>query len=121
MVAGCARVFVQVWAPAVPMRLVSGSCPRSPMRIVSKVAAPHTCSAILSDYLVALAAAARALADVPELGSEDIARRAMNVAADMCVYTNHEFIVESLANTPDSSEEDTAGKPTEEEERSPAP
>ena len=41
-------------------------------------------------------AAARALMDIPEMSAEDIARRAMKIAADICVYTNGNVIVESL-------------------------
>ncbi|KAL7557845.1 hypothetical protein ACA910_019893 [Epithemia clementina (nom. ined.)] len=41
-------------------------------------------------------AAARALLDIPELSAEDVARKAMNIAADMCVYTNHNFRCEAL-------------------------
>ncbi|KYQ88500.1 hypothetical protein DLAC_11215 [Tieghemostelium lacteum] len=41
-------------------------------------------------------AAARALIGVPELEAEDIARRSMKIAADICIYTNHNFIVEVL-------------------------
>jgi ATP-dependent HslUV protease, peptidase subunit HslV len=41
-------------------------------------------------------AAARALIDMPELDAEDVAKKAMNIAANMCVYTNHEFVVECL-------------------------
>jgi len=40
-------------------------------------------------------AAARALLDQP-LEAEDIARRAMAIAAEICVYTNANIIVESL-------------------------
>jgi ATP-dependent HslUV protease subunit HslV len=40
-------------------------------------------------------AAARALVDGP-LSAEDIVRKAMNIAADICVYTNHNVIVEQL-------------------------
>ena len=40
--------------------------------------------------------AARALIDM-DLDAEDIARRAMKIAGDICVYTNHNIIVESLA------------------------
>jgi len=39
--------------------------------------------------------AARALIDQP-LSAEDIARRAMGIAAEICVYTNSNLIVESL-------------------------
>ena len=41
-------------------------------------------------------AAARALMTVEGLGAEEIARRAMGIAADICVYTNNSVIVESL-------------------------
>jgi ATP-dependent HslUV protease subunit HslV len=41
-------------------------------------------------------AAARALREVPGLSAEEIARRAMKIAADICVYTNHNVIVETL-------------------------
>ena len=40
-------------------------------------------------------AAARALATT-DLDAEEIARRAMQIAADICVYTNSNFIVETL-------------------------
>lgn len=40
-------------------------------------------------------AAARALVDT-ELGAEEIARKAMNIAADICIYTNHSILVETL-------------------------
>jgi ATP-dependent HslUV protease subunit HslV len=40
-------------------------------------------------------AAARALLPL-DFTAEDIARRAMKIAADICVYTNHEITVESL-------------------------
>ncbi len=40
--------------------------------------------------------AARALMTVPDLSAEEIARRAMKIAADICIYTNDNLIVESL-------------------------
>ena len=43
-------------------------------------------------------AAARALYDM-DLEAEDIARRAMKVAADICVYTNENIVVETLASS----------------------
>jgi ATP-dependent HslUV protease subunit HslV len=33
---------------------------------------------------------------VDGLAAEEIARRAMKIAADICVYTNHSVIVETL-------------------------
>lgn len=41
-------------------------------------------------------AAARALMTVPDLTAEDIARRAMKIAADICIYTNENLVVESI-------------------------
>jgi ATP-dependent HslUV protease, peptidase subunit HslV len=41
-------------------------------------------------------AAAKALLDQPKMTAEDIARKAMAVAAEMCVYTNTEFLVETI-------------------------
>ena len=40
--------------------------------------------------------AARALMTVDGLGAEEIARRAMKIAGDICVYTNHNVIVETI-------------------------
>ncbi|MFO1080423.1 MAG: ATP-dependent protease subunit HslV [Reyranellaceae bacterium] len=40
--------------------------------------------------------AARALIDVDGLDAETIARKAMNIAADICVYTNHNLVIEKL-------------------------
>ena len=40
--------------------------------------------------------AARALIDMPGLTSEEIARRAMKIAAEICVFTNENVTVETL-------------------------
>lgn len=40
--------------------------------------------------------AARALIDIEGLSAEDVARRAMKIAGDICVYTNHAVRVETL-------------------------
>lgn len=42
-------------------------------------------------------AAARALIDMPGMDAESIARKSMTIAADCCVYTNHNFKVETLS------------------------
>ena len=42
-------------------------------------------------------AAARALHDRPDLSAEDVARRALEIAADICIYTNREITVLELA------------------------
>ncbi|GAN61384.1 ATP-dependent protease subunit HslV [Acetobacter cibinongensis] len=41
--------------------------------------------------------AARALLTVDGLSAEDIARRSMKIAGDICVYTNHSVRVETLS------------------------
>lgn len=40
--------------------------------------------------------AARALLENTELGPRDICERALNIAADVCVYTNHNITIEEL-------------------------
>lgn len=45
-------------------------------------------------------AAARALVDVDGLSAPEVGRRAMNIAADMCVYTNKNFIEMELDAAP---------------------
>jgi ATP-dependent HslUV protease subunit HslV len=41
-------------------------------------------------------AAARALIDRSDLDAEDIAKKAMKIAADICIYTNHNVLLEKL-------------------------
>lgn len=41
-------------------------------------------------------AAARALLPVDGIDAEEVARRAMAIAADICVYTNHQLTIEKL-------------------------
>jgi ATP-dependent HslUV protease subunit HslV len=41
-------------------------------------------------------AAARALLENSTLGAEEIVRRSLGIAADLCIYTNHNLVVESL-------------------------
>ena len=55
----------------------------------------HGVAAIGSGGNYALAAA-RALADVDGIDAEAVARRAMGIAAEICVYTNGELTVEVL-------------------------
>ena len=40
--------------------------------------------------------AARALIDVPDLSVEDILKKSMKIAADLCVYTNNNIIIETI-------------------------
>lgn len=51
--------------------------------------------AIGSGGLYALSAA-RALIDLDDMTAEDIARKSMKIAADICVYTNDNLIVEKI-------------------------
>jgi len=44
-------------------------------------------------------AAARALQDIPELSAEEVATRAMEIASNMCVYTNKNFTIETMDMT----------------------
>jgi ATP-dependent HslUV protease subunit HslV len=44
-------------------------------------------------------AAARALIDIEGLDAEDIARRSMQIASDICVYTNTNLTVETISAT----------------------
>ena len=41
-------------------------------------------------------AAARALVDVDGHDATAVARKAMSIAADICIYTNHEILLETL-------------------------
>ncbi|MBV7255828.1 ATP-dependent protease subunit HslV [Pacificimonas sp. WHA3] len=58
----------------------------------------HDVTAIGSGGNYALSAA-RALMDATDLDAEDIARRAMAVAAEICVYTNDSLTIEQLEAT----------------------
>ena len=40
--------------------------------------------------------AAKAIINNPDLSAEEIATKALNIAADICVYTNHNIIVEKI-------------------------
>lgn len=40
--------------------------------------------------------AARALVDIPGLSVEEILKKSMKIAGDLCVYTNHNIIIETL-------------------------
>jgi ATP-dependent HslUV protease subunit HslV len=46
-------------------------------------------------------AAARALIANTNLSAKEIAEKAMNIAADICIYTNHNIRVETLNNSTD--------------------
>ncbi len=47
-------------------------------------------------------AAAQALVAETDLDAETIVRRALGIAADICIYTNHSLTIETLGGTTDS-------------------
>ncbi|KAF2075404.1 hypothetical protein CYY_003283 [Polysphondylium violaceum] len=52
--------------------------------------------------------AARALLTVEDMDPEEIAKRSMKIAADICIYTNHNFIMEVIdSNKPDEPTNNT--------------
>ncbi len=55
----------------------------------------HDAAAIGSGGQFALAAA-RALLEASSLGAREIAERSLNIAADICIYTNRNLIVDEL-------------------------
>ena len=50
-------------------------------------------------------AAARALMTIDDMSAEDVSKKAMDVASDMCVYTNKEFISYTLDDVGEAAEE----------------
>lgn len=42
---------------------------------------------------------------VDDMSAEDVAKKAMNVASDMCVYTNKEFLSYTLNDISNTDEE----------------
>ena len=47
---------------------------------------------------------------IPELSAEEVARKSMEIAADMCVYTNNNFRSEVIDAKDDSSKDDEEKK-----------
>ena len=41
--------------------------------------------------------AARALLENTDLGARDIVERGLRIAADVCIYTNHNLVLEELS------------------------
>ncbi|WP_029889624.1 ATP-dependent protease subunit HslV [Polycyclovorans algicola] len=56
---------------------------------------PHGVMAIGSGGSYAMAAA-RALVDLPDMDSRQIVEKAMHIAADICIYTNHNLTLETF-------------------------
>lgn len=44
--------------------------------------------------------------DNPDLSAEDVAKKAMQIASEMCIYTNDNFLMESLAMEKEKQAED---------------
>jgi ATP-dependent HslUV protease subunit HslV len=42
--------------------------------------------------------AARALVENTKLGAKDIVEKSLNIAADICIYTNHNFTIEEISS-----------------------
>lgn len=55
----------------------------------------HGVAAIGSGGQYAMAAA-RALMENTELSTSEIVKKSLNIAADICIYTNHEIVIEHL-------------------------
>ena len=55
-------------------------------------------------------AAARALVDVEGYDAEMVGRKAMDIASDMCVYTNKNYVTELLEAGPAKAPEASAGE-----------
>jgi ATP-dependent HslUV protease, peptidase subunit HslV len=62
-------------------------------------------------------AAARALMDIDGMDALKIATKSMNIAADACVYTNHNFITETIGPNDDASASANAEDATEGENK----
>ena len=65
---------------------------------------------LINDYIMLSvcknhSAAARAQMDNPDLSAEDVAKKAMKIASEMCIYTNDNFLIESLATEEEKSED----------------
>jgi ATP-dependent HslUV protease subunit HslV len=57
----------------------------------------HDVAAIGSGGIYALAAARALMSIESELSAEDIALRSMKIAADICVFSNHNIIIEKIS------------------------
>jgi len=58
----------------------------------------HDVAAIGSGGQFALAAA-RALVEGSSLGAREIVERSLNIAADICIYTNRNLVIEEMRAT----------------------
>jgi ATP-dependent HslUV protease subunit HslV len=56
----------------------------------------HNIAAIGSGSMYAQSAALALLKHAPQLSAEEIVRESLNIAADICIYTNHNLTIEVL-------------------------
>ncbi len=56
----------------------------------------HEVAAIGSGAMYAQSAALALKEHAPHLKAEDMVREALNIAADICIYTNHNLVVEKI-------------------------
>jgi ATP-dependent HslUV protease subunit HslV len=56
----------------------------------------HHVAAIGSGAMYAQSAALALKKHAPHLSAEEIVRESLNIAADICIYTNHNLVIEKL-------------------------
>ncbi|HEV8512668.1 MAG TPA: ATP-dependent protease subunit HslV [Cyclobacteriaceae bacterium] len=56
----------------------------------------HHVAAIGSGAMYAQAAALAMIKHAPKLSAEEIVRESLNIAADICIYTNHNLVIEKI-------------------------
>ncbi len=57
----------------------------------------HHVAAIGSGAMYAQAAALAMIKHAPHLSAEEIVRESLNIAADICIYTNHNLVIEKVS------------------------
>lgn len=58
----------------------------------------HQIAAIGSGSMYAQASALALLKHAPNLSAEEMVRESLNIAADICIYTNHNLVIETIEN-----------------------
>ena len=58
---------------------------------------------VFQNYKLILAAA-RALKDIPDMSAEDVAKKAMRIASDMCVHTNDCYVTKTINEEGDNED-----------------
>jgi ATP-dependent HslUV protease subunit HslV len=57
----------------------------------------HQIAAIGSGSMFAQSAAVALKNHAPHLSAEEMVRESLNIAADICIYTNHNLVIEKVA------------------------